>query len=626
MLVDNFFYSRADRKLSVEVSPHLGLMSLASTLEAAGQEVDILDPKILFSQGNWAEPGAGFLDSWANDLLDRKADIIGFTAYGRSLPYVIRAAERIKAARPKQTILLGGPHATIVGERILKAFSCFDAVVQYEAEPVIADAVNAFTRGNDPGAIPNLLYRAGNQIAATARHTYLPELDALPEPALHLYPIDRLRLAELSIEAGRGCPFDCTFCSTSRFFQRRYRIKSSSRMIEEMETARARYGINLFNLNHDLFGLVKKSVHEFCGLARGRGFQWKCSMRPDTIDSELAAALETAGCRHIYFGVETGSERLQKAIAKNLKLERTPKVLADVISRGIHCTASFITGFPDETEEEQDQTLDLIGDLLKLDPQRLLPQLHVLSPEPGSCLAEGSLPSFYDGIGPEVGEALDDELIRSAPDVFSVFYHYDSLVPRWRTVMASAFVTHLIAELGYPLTAHLIVNYFAGSLAKLFRETVREAPAPTAHYDTAIGSLRYGLGSAIARVAGDSPYLPDLVRLSRILSTIGRVSWAGAMDGDLGFASGTWLARFDHDVLSSAQCILRNPASRVPAAGLGDRGHWFLFKRDASGQLLTGTLDEDSGRRLYSLAPERAGPPNEFFNDFRDLGVRFIRC
>jgi hypothetical protein len=626
VFVDNFFYSRANQRVSVEVVPHLGLMSLASMLEGAGQQVEILDPKILFAGGQWQEPGGEFLDAWAADLLGRRADIIGFSAYGRSLPYVIRVARRIKQADPAQKVVLGGPHATIMGEQILKHFSCFDAVVRYEAEPLIVDIVSTLARGQDPYHIPNMVCRSGSEVVATPRQSFLPEVDNLPELALHLYPIDRLRPAELSIEAGRGCPFDCTFCSTSRFFQRRYRLKSNARMLHEMERARARYGISMFNLNHDLFGLVKKSVYEFCEMAMGRDFQWKCSMRPDTVDPRMVAELQASGCRYIYFGVETGSQRLQKVIRKNLKLERTRATLREVVGHGIHCTTSFITGFPEESEIEQDETLDFIGDMLKIDPQRVAPQLHVLSPEPGSHLAESNSAYSYDGIGPEVDEFLDDELIRAHPDVFSVFYHYESLTPRWRTILASAFVTHLVPELGYPLTLHLIINFFSGSLAKLFRATVREAPARTMPYRSVIQSLHDGLNNVVTSLTGDAPYLRDLVKLSRTLSAIRRVAESRPSGDARQLSKATWLARFDHDVLGLAQAILDDPGKPIQYQRPATEERWLLLRYDAADRLVTGVLEPEAGRWLHHAGRQQQPLPGEYAQLFDDLGVQFVEC
>jgi len=587
VFVDNFFCSVSGRTVTVQIDPHLGLMSLGAVLEAAGHKVEICDPKALFLKGGWSVPQSSFLDAWAQDLLKRRADIIGFTAYGRTLPFAIRVAQRIKLADPRQKIVLGGPHATILGARLLEEFECFDVVACYEAEPIINKLVDALLTGQGLNSIPGMVHRSGAIVVANPRLTVLPHMDDIPEAALHLYPIDALKLTELAIEAGRGCPYECTFCSTSSFFQRRYRLKSSRRMIEEMENARARYGIAVFNLNHDLFGLVKPSLREFCELAGGRGLSWKCSMRPDTLDPDLIAALAIAGCRHIYFGVETGSKRMQRTLGKRLDLSRTNTLIAKVLETGINCTVSFITGFPEETVDDQDETMDYLGKLLALSPRGVLPQLHILSPEPGSPLSDKGGELHFDGFGPEAGDFLDQELITRYPDIFSVFYHYPSVVPRWRTILASMFVTHVMSTLGYALTVHIVANFFSGSLAAFFREIVREPASGAEHrladFESALSLLWLSVDRVIASLANVAPYMADAVRFSRILSATRRQPSFRSTGRSSQLAS---LAHFDYDIQTMVKVIVEEPARQLPPQMGKSGGRWCLISEDTSEHLM----------------------------------------
>jgi radical SAM superfamily enzyme YgiQ (UPF0313 family) len=554
VFVDNFFCLRHDDVLSLDVVPHLGLMTLASVLQSGGHIAEILDPKVFFVRGKFGAPDHHFIRASAQELLNRRADVIGFTAYGLSLPYVIRVAAEIKRIDPMQKIALGGPHATIMGEKILRAFPYFDAIVRYEAERIIQELVTTLAEDGDLSKINNLVFGRGGEILRTQLDNGLLQIDEIPNPALDLYPVEELGLSELSIEAGRGCPFECTFCSTANFFKRRYRMKSNRRMLEEMESARARYGIRTFNLNHDLFGLVKPNLREFCEMARGRGFQWKCSMRPDTLDPAMLNALANAGCIHIYFGIETGSPKLQQMIRKSLDLERTRNVVEETVRRGIHCTTSFITGFPEETPEDQDLTIDFLGTLLRIDPQRIHPQLHILSPEPGSALAENSPRTYFDGVGPEAGEPLDEELIRVHPEIFSVFYHYDGELPRQRAMLASIFITNIMPVLGYPLTTHIVANFFSGRLTRMFHRMIPKEKLESAGFESALHDLWNGLELLVRWLSPQASYLEDLVRLSRILmlrKMAGRPS------------NHAWMTHFNCDVRAVADAIVNNPEAEV---------------------------------------------------------------
>jgi hypothetical protein len=433
-------------------------------------------------------------------------------------------------------------------------------------------------------------------------------MDELPDVALHLYPLDRLRQSELSVEAGRGCPYKCTFCSTAAFFQRRYRLKSNHRMIEEMERARARYNIDVFNLNHDLFGLNKRQLLEFCDLVRGRGFRWKCSMRTDTLDTNLVGSLAATGCYHLYFGVETGSPDLQKTIEKRLNLDMTRRIVRRVVEVGISCTTSFITGFPEETESDQNQTLDLIGELLEMDPWRVRPQLHVLSPEPGSPLSEGRSRIRFDGMGPEPDELVDDELVRAHPEVFTVFYHYDSKVPRWRSLFATAFITYLIPELGYPLTVFLNRRFFAARLSQMFAKLLPEA-TEISGFDSLIGALRASVQRFVTTEAGCFPYLPDLIRFSRIISEFERAKTDLKREHeDDNLKQRMWLFRCDSDILSMVRVILADPSADHEPLTPRSSETWYLTYLDDERQTMIAPVAAEAGRKLVELSELRDMP------------------
>src|SRR5262249_2468707 len=112
----------------------------------------------------------------------------------------------------------------------------------------------------------------------------------------HHYPIRELGLTTLSVEAGRGCPFQCTFCSTASFFGRKYRLKSPEKLCEELDFLHAEYGLGHFSLTHDLFTVDRRKVIAFCREVAGRGYSWDCSARTDCVDEELLALMSEAGC------------------------------------------------------------------------------------------------------------------------------------------------------------------------------------------------------------------------------------------------------------------------------------------------------------------------------------------
>ena len=164
----------------------------------------------------------------------------------------MRIADCIKQLRPHSTILFGGPQASVVDEEVLRRFQSVDYILRGEVEqslPLFLRELRGDYRFTD---VPGLSFRDGARIHRSPSAPVIEDLDALPSPAYHLSNYLRNATAA-SIELGRGCPFACTFCSTNDFFRRRFRLRSPERVLMDMRTIAAEYGITHFELVHDMF-------------------------------------------------------------------------------------------------------------------------------------------------------------------------------------------------------------------------------------------------------------------------------------------------------------------------------------------------------------------------------------
>ncbi len=475
ILVDNLLLEegRAD---NLYLQPHLGLISLVAVARGAGHTATLYDPKLELARGR-LRLGASLYRDTANRLLGEEPDAVGFTSLGCNFICTLKIAQYLKVRKPRLPILLGGPHATILDREILSRFPCFDLVVRNEAELTLLPVLEALS-GGDLSKIPGVTYRTSAGVAANPGEPLITDLDTLPFPAFDSYPLEGLDLPEMKIEAGRGCPFQCTFCSTATFFGRRYRLKSPERIGAEMDYLHARYGFTRFGLTHDLFTVDRRKVLAFCRYIRGKGYTWGCSARMDCVDEELLAEMAASGCRSIYYGIETGSARLQKIVDKHLDLALVEPGIAETRRLGMEGVASFITGFPDEEQSDQDETLDMMGRCFARHPTGLTVQLHLLTPEPGTGLSQRLAATLdYDGHISDFNfptlEPDDPEVMRGAPSVFLNHHFYPTRVPRRRNV----FVTSLyltMQGLGYAPIAHL-VQFFEGRLSRLFEDMERWA-------------------------------------------------------------------------------------------------------------------------------------------------------
>ena len=409
--------------------PQLGVLSLAEVLERRHDDVRIFDLDQAYLRHLNSQNAAGsFVETAGRLIAEDFADVYGFSSICSSYPATIRIASVVKAARPESFILLGGPQASVVDLETLRVFPFVDFVLRGEAELSLPLLLGELEGAQELLRVPSLTYRCLANPQRNPSAPVIEDLDLIPLPAYHL--VGGLHGAtRAALELGRGCPFACSFCSTNDFFRRRFRLRSPDRVISDMRELAARYGIRDFELVHDMFTIDRKRVASFCDAmsASGDGFTWSCSARTDCVDEELLERMSRAGCKGIFFGVETGSPKLQKIIDKHLDLERAKQVISLTERLGIQSTVSLITGFPEETWDDLEETLEIF--MFSARHARSLPQLNILAPLAGTpihsryrdqlTLGELSSEMSKQGAGQD---AEDQRLIESYPEVFPNFY------------------------------------------------------------------------------------------------------------------------------------------------------------------------------------------------------------
>ena len=301
-------------------------------------------------------------------------------------------------------------------------------VVRGEAEQTLPELMDALAGHSSLAALPGITFRQNGEITRNPDAPLVMDLDALPFPAFQLFP-DVGSCRHFPLELGRGCPFACTFCSTNDFFRRRFRLKSPARMIADMRLVRQRYGISSFELVHDMFTVDRKRVVEFCEalLSSGENFEWGCSARTDCVDEELLALMSSAGCRGIFFGIESGSPRMQKIIDKGLELADSADRVRACDKFKIKTAVSLMAGFPEETMTDLQATAAFFVDSLRYDHAD--PQLSILAPLADTPIQRQHKDSLL--LNDDVDdmsyrgwrqEREDHTMISAHPEIFSSFY------------------------------------------------------------------------------------------------------------------------------------------------------------------------------------------------------------
>ncbi len=501
LLVDNLVMPEDGALAFLDVHPNLGLLALAAAAESAHHTVQIYDPKRLLKWGQLRYDSTLY-ERVAAELLSRRPSVVGFTTLGCSFLFAINVAALLKRREPDLPILLGGPHASMLDRQILEQFPQFDVIVRHEADqtfPLVLEELEL----RSFEAIPGITWRVSSRnsgLRFTEGKPKVEDLDSLPIVSYEHYPVAELDLDLLRIEAGRGCPFMCTFCSTASFFQRSFRLKSAERLVGELDILHARYGFTEFKLDHDMFTVNRRKVLEFCEAVTGRGYHWRASARVDCVDKELLEKMAESGCVNLYFGIETGSVRMQDVCKKHLDLSLVRPILDAAHNVGIETTASFITGYPEEQKQDQDDTLDMLGSCFQ---SICLPQLHMLAPEPGTAMYAQLWDKIeYDGYGGRYNALLvnsdDKEAILNHPDIFQTYYYYPAALPRSYYVFAVEAID-LLRRLG-SVTFQYLLRAYDGRLSRLVGELreFADSNSPGARPDCAMleGFLKWKFGES----------------------------------------------------------------------------------------------------------------------------------
>lgn len=347
-----------------DVNPPLGLLLLGAILERDGREVSLVDLNLLSKSGQ-IDPARGSLRTQLGKAIPREVDLVGFSCWSYNFDLAMEAVEEVRKKSPRTPIVLGGPHPTFVDREILSTFPAVDYVVRDEGDWTFGRLLQALERGahaDDLAAIPGLTWRRGAEVVRNPSGPVVEDLDGLPYPAYHLIdPAAYMRQNPvLMLEAGRGCPYNCNFCSTSNMFQRTYRVKSPARLVDEIEWTIARTGGTRFELLHDNLAANKQHMLALCEEIRRRNLdiEWSCTSRPDNMSEELAEVMFLAGCAQVFFGVESLDPARQQWTGKKLKPPRIEAAVAAVGRHHISPTVGIIVGFPDERDEELNATVE----------------------------------------------------------------------------------------------------------------------------------------------------------------------------------------------------------------------------------------------------------------------------
>ena len=366
---------------TVVMQPPLSVLTLASVLKRDGFEVDLIDDRVRkdtkeaikksIESGNVISIG---LSTMTGSQIRRA---IALSKYIRSFSNI--------------PIVYGGVHPTFLPEQTLKE-EFIDFVVMGFGEKTFLKLNKMLESGKkDFASIDCLGYKEDGQIKINPlKFDKDFNLDELPPPAWELVDVKNylekgfVGKSTLTLIGSRGCPHRCAFCYSQSFFNRRWYARSAENVLNELDGLREKYDIDSVYFNDDNFVVDRKRMMAICKGLKERDIRYSIFSRAEYIDEELIKFLKDNNCVRMGVGAESGSQKILDMLKKDIKVEHLINVAELCNKYQIACFFSFMVGYPLETEEDMNMTLDLIDRLITINPLTEITDLKIMTPYPGT--------------------------------------------------------------------------------------------------------------------------------------------------------------------------------------------------------------------------------------------------
>jgi anaerobic magnesium-protoporphyrin IX monomethyl ester cyclase len=354
----------------------MGLAYLAAVLEEDGHEVTVIDCPAQEID----------LEQLKTKLASIQPDLIGITSMTPTIQSALLSAHAAKVVCPNAMVVIGGPHATFMDEQVLAEEQAIDVVVRGEGEETLLELAQNVSNQKALKGIEGITFRNNGQTVRTPNRLPIQKLDELPRPAYKYFSLEKYRLfgrKMLPIMTSRGCPSQCSFCTTARMFGKAFRARSPKSIVDELEWLRDVHGADAFSFYDDTFTLDTKRAVTICEEIRNRkiGLPWDCQTRVSKVSEDLLATMRNANCQQVFFGVESGCQKILDAVNKGTTVEQNRKAIKMAKDAGLFVAISVIIGYPGETRNMLMQTIDLVK---KADPDDVY--ICVATPYPGTDL------------------------------------------------------------------------------------------------------------------------------------------------------------------------------------------------------------------------------------------------
>jgi anaerobic magnesium-protoporphyrin IX monomethyl ester cyclase len=397
VLLGQAYYLRFDPKLMQAQQPYapLGTLYAAAYLRERGHQPALFDAMLADSVSEWADA----LEERRPRLAAIYEDSFNYLSKMCLLRMRTAALEMIDHARLAGVpVVVSGSDATDHPDLYLQRGAA--AVIIGEGEITLADLADRMLTSRSIEDVPGIAYLDDSRtLRRTSARPFIKSLDELPFPAWDLVDTNRYKAIwyerhgrySMNIATTRGCPYHCNWCAKPIYGQR-YATRTPKAVVDEIAWLKDRYAPDHLWIVDDVFGLKPGWVEEFAALLEERNARvpFRCLMRADQVTPSVAAALAAAGCRMLWMGAESGSQRVLDAMEKGLRVDDIRVANRLLRAAGIDVGVFLQFGYPGETWSDIEQTLQLARDIEPADIG-----VSVSYPLPGT--------QFYERVRQELG-------------------------------------------------------------------------------------------------------------------------------------------------------------------------------------------------------------------------------
>ncbi len=342
--------------------PRLGSLILGTLMKARGWDVEVFIEEIRKIDFRTIS----------------SADFVGISTITSTAPRAYAIADRIR--QMGIPVIMGGPHVTFLAQEALEHA---DFVIRGEGETTLIAFIDAWEKGLDYSAIPNLSYRKNGQVIHNPGKPLSEELDRLPFTDFSLLKRDKRRIGgrkTIPILTSRGCPFDCSFCSVTGMFGKKYRFRSTENIIQELRQYNQRKNI-IFFYDDNFAANRLRTMQLLEAMVREKfKFRWVTQVRADVArDQELVRLMKKSGCHTLFIGFESVNPRSLREMKKKQTVEEIVQAIKVLHRNRIHIHGMFVYGFDEDDWKTIKQTVRF-SKKARLNSSQFL----ILTPLPGS--------------------------------------------------------------------------------------------------------------------------------------------------------------------------------------------------------------------------------------------------